>query len=152
MPWPSSSSTWARWVSDSFWASLKTTLTLGCCAAACLMSSSICTRQGSPRLHWLMPMTKGSAGVPACFLAAGDLPGGEPSARVRAQARIRGVFFIASSGGGSAALLEERRADDDGAREHQPGLGAEGVEAEDLAQVADGEHADQRQADAAAAA
>src|ERR1700722_5384144 len=49
-------------------------------------------------------------------------------------------------------LLEQRRADDDGPREHEPRLGAEGVEAEDLAQVADGERADQGQPPAAAAA
>src|SRR5262245_36920608 len=37
-------------------------------AEACLMSAFICTRQGSPRLHWLIPMMNGSSGVPACFL------------------------------------------------------------------------------------
>src|SRR6185437_11821607 len=56
--------------SDSLAASLKTTLTFGCRAAACRMSSFICTRHGSPRLHWLMPITYGSSGVPACFFGA----------------------------------------------------------------------------------
>src|SRR5208337_3281397 len=41
----------------SFCASLKTILISGCLSASALMSAFICTRQGSPRLHWLIPIT-----------------------------------------------------------------------------------------------
>ena len=40
----------------SFWASLKITCRLGCLSAAALICAFISTRQGSPRLHWLIPI------------------------------------------------------------------------------------------------
>ena len=50
------SSTWARCLSVSFCASLKTISMLACLSAAAFTSAFICTRHGSPRLHWLMPI------------------------------------------------------------------------------------------------
>ena len=49
-------------------------LVIGFFSAAFFTSSFICTRQGSPRLHWLMPMTHGSCAVPACLPEAGPPP------------------------------------------------------------------------------
>ena len=50
------SSIWARCLSESFCASLKITRTPPAASAALFTSAFICTRQGSPRLHWLIPM------------------------------------------------------------------------------------------------
>jgi hypothetical protein len=79
------SSTCARCLSVSFWASLKMTFSPGCPAAAALRSAFICTRHGSPRLHWLMPMT--NAALPAALgLASGaGLPQPAESRRERAR-------------------------------------------------------------------
>src|SRR5579871_4858809 len=49
---------WLCWVSLLFPASLKIILISGCFFAASSMSVFIWTRQGSPRLHWDIPMVK----------------------------------------------------------------------------------------------
>jgi len=80
------SSICARCFSESFCASLKIILMFGCFSAAFLMSVFIWTRQGSPRLHWLIPTTY-------CLSAAW-------TARLKpnSSAATRSFFMVCSSG------------------------------------------------------
>jgi len=69
------SSICATCFNESFCASLKITFSSGCFPAALLMSSFICTRHGSPRLHWLIPITFCfAAGLDSCVVSVSFFP------------------------------------------------------------------------------
>src|SRR6267378_8265193 len=133
------SSICARCFRESFCASLKIILMFGCFSAAFLTSVFIWTRQGSPRLHWLIPITY-------CFSAArAARPNPNTSQTTRS-------FFMASSGWSLADSLEEDRSDDDGSRQHQATRFTDSVDTQDLLEIANGHCAHEREQHAAPAA
>src|SRR5262245_52514734 len=115
---------------------------LSCFCAAVLMSSFICTRHGSPRLHWLMPMTKGSCGGAANSWSH-TLLQTTPMRRVESRAQRCARMACRSPFSADAGRLEPRSwrtalpleqdgADDDHSGQHQAGLDCECVDAENL--------------------